>query len=156
VPSAFVVLEQLPLNRNGKLDRRALPQPDQSALVTGQYEAPQGDIERAISEIWKDLLKIDSIGRLDDFFALGGHSLLAALVIARISSQLAVELPMATLFTHPTLKGLGEAVVELTLANYSAEELELAAFDMDDLSDEEIEMLLEQERALTFAVDQKH
>jgi amino acid adenylation domain-containing protein len=156
VPSAFVVLEHLPLNRNGKLDRRALPQPDQSALISNPYEAPQGDIERAISEIWKDLLKIDSIGRLDDFFALGGHSLLAALVIARISSQLAVELPMATLFTHPTLKGLGEAVVELTLASYSADELELAAFDMDDLSDEEIEMLLEKERALTFAVDQKH
>ncbi|QKY12020.1 phosphopantetheine-binding protein [Janthinobacterium lividum] len=153
VPSAYVVLEALPLTRNGKLDRRALPAPDQSALLMGQYEAPQGGTEIELAAIWRDVLKVEQVGRHDDFFALGGHSLLAALVISRISSNLAVELPMVALFTHPTLKGLGEAIVELTLEKFAQDDIALAAADLDAMSEEEIMLMLEQERALTSAAD---
>jgi acyl carrier protein len=154
VPGAFVVLEQMPLTRNGKLDRRALPAPDQTALLKSQYEAPQGEVELELAAIWCDLLKVDKVGRHDEFFALGGHSLLAALAISRISSALGVELPMMSLFQNTTLKTLGEAVVELTLAKFADDDVALAEAELDDLSEEELMLMLEQERALTAAAGQ--
>src|SRR6185295_5780491 len=77
VPSAFVELEALPLTPNGKLDRKALPAPDAMALVTREYEAPQGETAEALAVIWRELLRVQQVGRHDRFFDLGGHSLLA-------------------------------------------------------------------------------
>ncbi|WP_141251799.1 AMP-binding enzyme, partial [Pseudomonas syringae] len=76
VPTAYVPLEKLPLTPNGKLDRNALPAPDLSSVISREYQAPQGATERAIADIWQDLLGIDTVGRHDHFFELGGHSLL--------------------------------------------------------------------------------
>ncbi|RML33534.1 non-ribosomal peptide synthetase, partial [Pseudomonas syringae] len=87
VPVAYVRLESLPLTPNGKLDRKALPAPDQMALVSREYEAPQGTTEKAIANIWQDLLGIDQVGRHDHFFELGGHSLLAVKLIERMRQQ---------------------------------------------------------------------
>ncbi|WP_186020665.1 phosphopantetheine-binding protein, partial [Burkholderia gladioli] len=84
VPTAFVRLDALPLSPNGKLDRRALPAPDSSALARQAYEAPQGEIECVLAEIWAELLGVERVGRHDSFFALGGHSLLAV----RLTEQL--------------------------------------------------------------------
>src|SRR4029450_2949331 len=77
LPAAFVVLDALPLTQNGKLDRKALPTPDASALATTAYEPPQGPVEQTLADIWAELLEVDRVGRHDNFFALGGHSLLA-------------------------------------------------------------------------------
>ncbi|WP_200943969.1 non-ribosomal peptide synthetase, partial [Lysobacter sp. Root604] len=82
VPSAFMVLDAFPLTPNGKLDRKALPAPDGSSLVQREYEAPQGEIEQGLAEIWQSLLKIEQVGRHDHFFELGGHSLLAVQLVS--------------------------------------------------------------------------
>jgi len=105
VPSAFVILDTLPLSPNGKLDRKALPAPDASALQTQQYEAPQGGTEQTLAGIWSELLKIEQVGRHDNFFELGGHSLLAVTLIARMR-QAGLNIDVRELFSAPTLAGL--------------------------------------------------
>ncbi len=75
VPAAYVSMESLPLTLNGKLDRRALPAPEAGAYAMRGYEPPQGGIETALAQIWAEVLKLDRIGRHDNFFSLGGHSL---------------------------------------------------------------------------------
>ncbi|MDT9002462.1 amino acid adenylation domain-containing protein, partial [Paucibacter sp. APW11] len=110
VPSAFVVLEALPLTANGKLDRAALPAPDASAVVAREYEAPQGELEAAIAQIWAELLKLERVGRRDHFFELGGHSLLAVQLNSRLREQLGVEVALRTLFAQPVLADFAEQV----------------------------------------------
>ena len=107
LPSAFVVLDSLPLTPSGKVNRRGLPAPDDSRpeLDTG-FVAPRTPIEQQLSAIWSEVLGIDEIGIHDNFFALGGHSLLATRVNARISSALQVNLPLRTLFESPTIAEL--------------------------------------------------
>ncbi|WP_369067727.1 condensation domain-containing protein, partial [Burkholderia gladioli] len=111
VPAAFVRLDALPLTPNGKVDRRALPAPDQSALARQAYEAPQGEIESALAEIWAELLGVERVSRHDSFFALGGHSLLAVRLVGRIAA-LGTELPLAKLFASPTLAGLAALITD--------------------------------------------
>ena len=107
VPAAFMTLEALPLTANGKLNRQALPAPDQAALARAAYQAPQGAHELAIAAIWQELLNLDAVGRDDHFFELGGHSLMAVRVVARLRQQLGLELAVGDLFAHPTLGALG-------------------------------------------------
>src|SRR5262249_24017267 len=83
VPAAFVILDALPLTPNGKLDRQALPAPDESAVVRRGHEAPEGEVEVAIAQIWQELLGVERVGRQDQVFELGGRSLLAVDVVAR-------------------------------------------------------------------------
>ncbi|KAF9343284.1 hypothetical protein BGX26_005984, partial [Mortierella sp. AD094] len=109
VPSAFVRMDVFPLTNNGKIDRRALPKPDSASFATQDYVAPQGDIEIALAEMWSELLKIERVGRHDNFFMLGGHSLLAVRLMNRVSS-LGVQLPLSTLFSSPTLSALAEMI----------------------------------------------
>ncbi|MSU97441.1 amino acid adenylation domain-containing protein, partial [Pseudomonas mandelii] len=109
VPSAFVQMESFPLTANGKLDRKALPVPQESAFAREAYEAPSGEVEVILAGIWSELLGVEHIGRHDDFFALGGHSLLAVRLVSRIAT-LGAELPLATLFASPTLKAVALAI----------------------------------------------
>ncbi|KAF9983985.1 hypothetical protein BGZ75_004431 [Mortierella antarctica] len=109
IPSAFVRLDALPLTNNGKVDRRALPEPDSSSFVTREYVAPQGDLEVALAAMWSEVLRIESVGRHDNFFMLGGHSLLAVRLMNRVST-LGVQLPLSTMFSSPTLSALAEVV----------------------------------------------
>jgi hypothetical protein len=85
VPAAYVALDALPLTPNGKVDRRALPVPGVDAYRRRDYEAPLGGLEQAVAELWAQVLRVDVVGRWDDFFALGGHSLLAVQVIAPVA-----------------------------------------------------------------------
>ncbi|KAF9921144.1 hypothetical protein BGZ67_000729, partial [Mortierella alpina] len=109
IPSAFVRMDAFPLTNNGKIDRRALPEPDSDSLVTCDYVAPQGEYEIALAAMWSDLLKIERVGRHDNFFMLGGHSLLAVRLMNRVSS-LGVHLSLSMLFSSPTLSGLAQAI----------------------------------------------
>ncbi|MGK4329265.1 amino acid adenylation domain-containing protein [Lonsdalea quercina] len=112
VPMAWVPLESLPLTANGKVDRRALPEPDDSAFIRQHYEAPQGKVEPALAAIWQALLRVETVGRRDNFFLLGGHSLLAVQLISRIRSEMQRELDLKTLFMHPTLCEMAQALGE--------------------------------------------
>ncbi|HET7461389.1 MAG TPA: amino acid adenylation domain-containing protein, partial [Longimicrobium sp.] len=103
VPAAFVRLERLPLNPNGKLDRAALPAPGADAFAARDHEAPLGETETALAEIWAELLGVERVGRRDDFFALGGHSLLAVRVVSRVRQALGVEASISDLFVRPVL-----------------------------------------------------
>ncbi|WAC73173.1 amino acid adenylation domain-containing protein [Roseateles sp. SL47] len=105
VPHAFVTLPAMPLTPNGKIDRAALPAPDQDALATRPYEAPLGDLEHAIGHIWQELLGVQRIGRHDNFFELGGHSLLAVRMIGILDRQFNLKMALRELFVHPTLQG---------------------------------------------------
>jgi acyl carrier protein len=112
VPSAFVVLEKLPLSPNGKVDRLLLPLPvgDTSDSVEA-FVAPRGPIEELLAGIWATVLRVDRVGIHDNFFELGGHSLLATQVISRILATLGVELPLRAMFEAPTVAGLAARVV---------------------------------------------
>ncbi|WP_239166995.1 non-ribosomal peptide synthetase [Actinoplanes italicus] len=106
VPSVFVRLDALPLNRNGKVDRAALPAPATERADRTVYRAPAGATEEILAGIWGDLLGLDRVGAGDGFFALGGHSLLAIRAVSRIREALHTDLPLAALFDHPTVAGL--------------------------------------------------
>ena len=110
IPAAFVCLDALPLTSRGKIDRRALPDPDFSSSSTGVYVAPQGEIEIALSTMWSELLKVKLVGRLDNFFMLGGHSLLAMRLLNSVAAAFGPQLPMSALFASPTLHDLADAV----------------------------------------------
>ncbi|WP_080378331.1 non-ribosomal peptide synthetase [Pseudomonas syringae] len=109
VPSAFVRLDAWPLTANGKVDRRALPVPEREALPGREYEAPQGDVEIALAEIWGELLQVESVGRHDHFFELGGHSLLAVTLIARMRRR-GMDADVRVLFAQPTLAALANVI----------------------------------------------
>ncbi|WP_169734039.1 non-ribosomal peptide synthetase [Zymobacter palmae] len=112
VPSAWVPLDALPLTANGKVDRRALPEPDDAARVQRTYEAPQGAHETALADIWSALLGVERVGRHDDFFALGGHSLLGVQLVSRVRAQLKCALSLTALFAFPTLAELATQLDE--------------------------------------------
>ncbi|TAX02976.1 non-ribosomal peptide synthetase, partial [Rhizobium ruizarguesonis] len=105
VPSAFVRLEALPLTVNGKLDRKALPVPDDDAYARRAYEAPQGEIETLLAGIWAELLGVERVGRHDNFFELGGHSLLAVQMMERLR-RLSLGVEVRTVFAKPMLADL--------------------------------------------------
>jgi amino acid adenylation domain-containing protein/FkbM family methyltransferase len=106
VPAAYVAMEKMPLTPNGKLDRKALPAPEGGAFAVHAYEAPQGEIETALASIWGELLKVERIGRRDSFFELGGHSLSAVRLMAKINKQFDRMLPLAVIFTAPSIADL--------------------------------------------------
>jgi amino acid adenylation domain-containing protein len=109
VPAAIVRMDSLPLNSNGKIDRKALPDPDSSAFAREDYEEPQGMEEIAVAQIWSELLHIDKISRNDNFFALGGHSLLAVQLIERLR-RVGLSIPVRDLFKNPTLRVLVQSM----------------------------------------------
>ncbi len=110
VPAAYVRMHRMPLTANGKLDSKALPMPEGDAHAERGYEAPKGEIERRLVEIWADVLKVQRVGRQDNFFELGGHSLLAMQVMARIRHIFDLELPVRRLFEEPTVAALADEV----------------------------------------------
>src|SRR5262249_17234721 len=109
VPAAYVHLEQLPLTPNGKLDRKALPAPDGEAYAVRGYEAPEGEIETTLANIWAELLKLERIGRYENFFEVGGNSLLGMRLIQRMR-QAGFELDVRTLFATPVLTEIASAI----------------------------------------------
>ncbi|MFS2067128.1 phosphopantetheine-binding protein [Duganella sp. CT11-72] len=99
-----------PLTPNGKLDRKALPAPDDDAHRAAPAEPPQGEMETLLADIWRQLLGVSQVGRHDDFFALGGHSLLAIQLLGRVREQAGVELELRSLFQTPTLAALAQEI----------------------------------------------
>jgi acyl-coenzyme A synthetase/AMP-(fatty) acid ligase/acyl carrier protein len=113
VPQAIAILAKFPLTPNGKIDRNALPEPEQ-ATAKRAYIAPRTETEKKIAEIWADVLRrqIDTISIDDNFFDLGGHSLMATQVVSRIRERFSLAIPMRAMFDRPTIARLGETVTE--------------------------------------------
>ena len=103
VPSAYVLLEALPLTVNGKVDRKALPEPEWGSKGGG-YEGPQTPVEEILGGIWCEVLKLERVGREENFFSLGGHSLLATQIMSRVREAMRVEVPLRWLFEAPVLR----------------------------------------------------
>jgi amino acid adenylation domain-containing protein len=111
VPAVFIPLKDLPLGPNGKLDRTRLPAPDSARIgPTTTYQPPRNATEELLTGIWAELLKLDRVGITDNFFELGGHSLLATQVMSRVRAVFGIEIPLATLFDHPTISQLAEII----------------------------------------------
>jgi amino acid adenylation domain-containing protein len=109
VPAAFVELSRIPLTANGKIDHKALPEPDMTSFIHRDYEEPEGEVEQLLANIWQSLLKVEKVGRHDNFFELGGHSLLAVQLIERLRHH-HYQLAIKSLFTAPTLAGLARTI----------------------------------------------
>ncbi|MCP4656974.1 MAG: amino acid adenylation domain-containing protein, partial [bacterium] len=108
LPSAFVVLAELPLGASGKVDRRGLPSPQGRRLESAVYEAPRSEIERRIATVWQEVLGIDRVGSRDNFFDLGGHSLQLVRVREKLREAVGRDLPIVDLFQHPSVEALAE------------------------------------------------
>jgi len=132
VPSAFVFLDKIPLTRNGKIDRRALPEPELSrAYMELDYVAPRNQTEEIIAHVFSDVLNVKQVGALDNFFELGGHSLIATQIISRIRDRLSVELPLRDLFQSPTVEGLAAAAEKARLKAEGLEALPIVPVSRD-------------------------
>lgn len=120
VPSGFVVLPWLPLTRNGKLDRAALPESTRAPVADERIDLPIGDEEQALLEIWSELLAAGPIGLDDNFFEIGGHSLLATQVVSRVRDRFGVSLPVSAVFEGPTIAELSRALRSAALRSTTA------------------------------------
>ncbi|KIN38143.1 non-ribosomal peptide synthetase [Bacillus subtilis] len=106
VPTAYVFLEAFPLNHNGKVDRKALPEPKMTGAQEALYIAPRTVLEKKIADIWMSVLHVEKIGIYDNFFECGGHSLLATQLLSRLRSTFDTEISLRELFDNPTIAGL--------------------------------------------------
>ena len=117
LPAAFVRLNDIPLRPNGKLDRQSLPVPKAvDRIQSTNYVAPRTVLQELLVEVWQEVLTIERIGIHDHFFDIGGHSLLAAQVIARLRQMLELDIPLRSIFEHPTIAQLA-SVIDAQLAN---------------------------------------
>ncbi|GAA2715024.1 non-ribosomal peptide synthetase [Micromonospora olivasterospora] len=137
VPAAYVRLDALPLTPNGKLDRAALPAPAGAVVEEDAYVAPRTDAEVLVAEVYAEILGVEKVGALDDFFALGGNSLRGMRAMARIRAEVDVDLPMRALFGSPVVADLAAQIESLIAA------------ELDELSDAEVAELLATEEGST-------
>ncbi|HLJ26155.1 MAG TPA: amino acid adenylation domain-containing protein [Candidatus Angelobacter sp.] len=116
MPSAYVQLEELPLNQSGKVDRKNLPQPD-TDTPEQEYVGPRSATEETLCRLWQEILRRERVGIYDDFFKIGGHSLLAARVAARMRESFQIAIPLRRMFESPTVARLAEVIDEITQRN---------------------------------------
>ena len=143
IPSALVLLDELPLTLNGKVDRKALPAPNQNRIaLEGTFVAPQTPVEEILASIWSEVLKVDRVGIHDNFFELGGHSLLATQVISRIRSSFQNDMPLRTLFELPTVAEMAAIIAHDDAKQADGENLAKMLREIEAMSEAETEKLL--------------
>jgi hypothetical protein len=145
VPSAYVRLEALPLTPNGKVDRRALPAPEGEAYAMRAYEPPRGETETRLARIWAEVLRLEQVGRHDNFFERGGHSLLMMRLASRIHLEFDVDLPLQILFFSPTIADLSVAIIAMQSAQADPTEVAQMLDDLKQLSHEQVNAMLQVE-----------
>jgi acyl carrier protein len=146
IPSGFVFLDVLPLSANGKVDRRALPDPGNSRPnLDTPYAAPRTPIQKELAQIWDDVLSLDQVGIHDNFFDLGGHSLAASRVISRVIQTFQLDIPLRSLFDSPTVAEMARVITMNQARKASQEELERMLREVEAVSEEEAKTLLARE-----------
>jgi amino acid adenylation domain-containing protein len=141
IPAIFVSLASLPLTANGKIDRAALPTPDDLRPdLQKAFVAPRNDTEKELATIWSTVLGVNEVGVHDNFFDLGGHSLLATQVVSRMRQAFQTEIPLASIFKLPTVAALAESIDKTR-----AGDTERLLAELEQLSDSEVERLLKAE-----------
>ncbi len=141
LPGAIVIVAELPRTPSGKIDRQLLPDPDLAGAESAEYVAPRTPLEEAVAAIWAQVLGMERVGVEDDFFALGGHSLLATQVVAQVRSDFAVDLPLHSLFTCPTVATLAAEIVRM-MGDSEGDETARLMSELEGMSDEEAQRLL--------------
>ncbi|WP_243521542.1 non-ribosomal peptide synthetase [Bacillus pseudomycoides] len=111
IPSYFVQLDSLPLTLNGKVDKKALPNPD--VQIDSHFLAPSNEVEEKLTSLWKSVLNIESVGANDNFFHIGGHSLKAMVLIASIFKEFGIHISIKSIFANPTIKELAQYIASL-------------------------------------------
>jgi amino acid adenylation domain-containing protein len=152
LPGALVVLDAMPLLPNGKINRRALPDPDpDSLLAEREYIAPRTSVETDLVTICQELLSLSRVGITDNFFELGGHSLLATQLLSRIRDRYGIELQLRLLFQSPTIEALASAIeqaqAETKRKQMEREKVAELMTQMKQLSPEQVKALLEERKA---------
>ena len=144
IPSAFVLLEALPLTSSGKVNWLALPRPTCAQLATGKdFVAPRTGVEKQLATIWAEVLKRDTVGINDNFFEIGGHSLLATQVISRVRKHFQVEMPLRSMFESPTVASLAASLgVQQKVRPASVPAMRRRSAKIEELSSEEVNNLL--------------
>jgi amino acid adenylation domain-containing protein len=135
IPSAFVLLEALPLSPNGKVNRAALPRPQAATQSAEEYVAPVTPVEQALAEIWAAVLGVDKVGARDNFFDRGGHSLLGMQVVARLRDAYQIEVPVKLLFDAPTLADLARIVEQDLVRSAGDDEMAALLADLEDAAE---------------------
>jgi hypothetical protein len=150
MPSAFILLDSLPLSPNGKIDRRALPAPDYvRPELRDTFEPPRTPTEQVIAGVFSEVLGIDRVGVNDSFFQLGGHSLLATQVVSRVFEYLQAGLEVRTVFERPTPAGLAASLLEDPQTRARTERIAEMLISLSDAADEDVDALVAEKRMLT-------
>ena len=124
VPTAFVELEAFPLTPNGKVDRKALPAPDQERRdLENDFVAPRSPIEETVADIWRRVLGVERVGVHDSFFEIGGHSLMATKVVSRLHDAFGIEVSLLTFFESPTVAEIAREIVDRRIEQADEDEL---------------------------------
>ena len=138
VPSKCVRIDALPLTPSGKLDRRALPDPDNSRPnLSNPYAAPRNLVESTLAAIWGEILSVQQVGITDNVFYLGGHSPAAAEVILRLIQKFNLEIPVKALFDAPTVSEMAELITQKQAKRFSETELAQMIEELEAMSEEE-------------------
>jgi amino acid adenylation domain-containing protein len=147
IPGVYVELKELPLTANGKVDKRALPAPEQSRPdLKVDFVPPRTPAEEVVAGIWAQVLGVERVGVHDNFFELGGHSLLTTQVVSRLNDVFRVEVPLRSLFRTPTVEGLVNVLAQMWGERELVEEIARTFKEVEKLSDDELNsMLSEQE-----------
>jgi len=143
VPSAFIILDALPLLPNGKLDRQRLPYPDSSRPnLDTPFIVPETSVEQALAKIWAEVLNVNHVGAHDNFFDLGGHSLAATRIVSRVIKHFQVDLPLQSLFQSPTVAEMATVIAEHQGKKLDQKELRDILVKLESLTEEEAERVL--------------
>ncbi|MGH7833025.1 MAG: non-ribosomal peptide synthetase [Candidatus Binatia bacterium] len=143
IPSAFVFLDALPLSPNGKIDRNALPSPGNTRPDVGvPFVAPRTPLEEELTEIWKEVLSLDSVGIDDNFLDLGGHSLLASQIISQVIKRFQLDLPVQLLFDSPTVAQMAVVIANSEAAKFDEDELERVLAELESVSESEARQIV--------------